>query len=327
MGARRDCDGADGPLLEGYLVSAGRAAAPSSSPVGRTRRRVVAALAGLPFLAPAAARALQEAAPEATDDNCARACRKKHDGKARKRCKRRCAAGRVCVPPGERGCDVPGGSCCDGACQSDVCVCPEGSIPVNGVCTRCTVCFAGGCQFNNLQTALDAVAPGSLVTLCPGSYTQLIEIGRITKSLTLWGAGAGKTVLSATSRSGEEQDLRGLTIPNAMDTVEIRNLTITGTHTAPLGVSANHGGIMNWATLRLYGVEVTRNSTTARGGGIVNNGTLTLGAGTRVTQNSGYIRGGGVLNYGKVIREAGSEVARNHPGQCVDEWTGSGCAG
>jgi hypothetical protein len=60
------------------------------------------------------------------------------------------------------------------------------------------------------------------------------------------------------------------------------------------------------------------------GGGIFNEGTLTLDAASRVTTNLAYGGGGGIVNEGDVTCDAPT-VTGNTGGDCVDSGAGTGC--
>jgi hypothetical protein len=161
----------------------------------------------------------------------------------------------------------------------------------------------------DLQAAINAAAPGSTLTLCAGTWTAPPGSLSISKSLTLIGAGIGKTILDGANVRTV------LAVSGDVDSpVTLKDLTITHGKS-----TTSAGGIATSGNLTLRNVAITGNHA-ERGGGILQyGGTLTLAAGTRVTGNSAILNvqspagiGGGICVFqGAVTLEAGSSVTEN----------------
>lgn len=143
----------------------------------------------------------------------------------------------------------------------------SGATPacVNGACACGDVC-ASGCQFSSVQAAIDAAPAGSTIRLCAGTYAP-ITIG---KNLTLIGAGGGSDPASNTILDG--------------------------------GGTSRVATIFSGVTVTLQGLRITRGRDEASGGGIENEGNLTMMDCT-ITDNragrsdgTGFGYGGGIEN-------------------------------
>lgn len=146
---------------------------------------------------------------------------------------------------------------------------------------------APGCKVTNLRTGVSKASLQAAVTAARGG--DMLEIRGtcvgttdITKSLKLVGKRTttlGKPVLDANLAG------RVLTIAKGR-TVRITGLTIRrGTATAESVPANRGGGIYNEGSLTLTKVTVRSNASEDRGGGIYTTGTLNLGSGTRVINN------------------------------------------
>lgn len=151
-----------------------------------------------------------------------------------------------------------------------------------------TVAEAGraGCKVTNVRTGASyAGLARAIKTAAVADVLSIANtcIGRflITKSLTLSGASAAATL------NGNGGGTVVFLVPGV--TVTITQLTITG------GLATSGGGIYNNGTLTLgSGVTVSGNQAT-NGGGIYNNRSLILGDGVSVSGNTGG-SGGGIYN-------------------------------
>jgi hypothetical protein len=195
------------------------------------------------------------------------------------------------------------GSQSDGCGGTLNCGCDGNTICDGGTCQACDVCAS--CTHTTIQQAIDAVLPGATATIriCAGTYTRsgTNPVANISnKNLTLIGAGAGATILSGGGT------LSGFAVIEcAQTTTEVRQLTVTGAN--------GHSGIHTSSfttTLTLADVTVTGN-TTNLGGGIYNQDTLILNAGTIITGNSVGTAGGGIYTEGALTLNAGSSVTAN----------------
>jgi hypothetical protein len=180
--------------------------------------------------------------------------------------------------------------------------CAVGAACVNETCQRCDVC-PSGCAFTTVQAAIDAADPGSAIRLCPGRYAGHVTVA---KNLTLLGAGAERSFLDG---GDEESPLAVLNVAKAV-TVEARALTIRGGNSGDLG-----GGVANEGTLTLDGVGVTANRAKLNGGGIVNRvgATLTV-TDSSVSGNKAGSQGGGLFIAGGDVTLSESQLETNEAG-------------
>jgi predicted outer membrane repeat protein len=165
---------------------------------------------------------------------------------------------------------------------------------------------------DDLQAAINAAAPGATLTLCPGTWLLSATLV-IAKNLMLIGAGTGQSILDGGIA------VRVLQIGSGA-TVTVQDLTITKGRAAGTTVPTGFGGgIFNEGTLTLRGVAVTGNSATQGGGIYSSAGTLTLESGSIVggtnpgDGNTAGDAGGGIFNDGGTLTlAAGSRVTGNH---------------
>lgn len=230
-----------------------------------------------------------------------------------------CGGGRNCC----------GGDCVDLRTDRDHCggcgrACGAGEACFGGRCfPACDVC-ASGCAFSSVQAAVDAAAPGATVTLCPGTYTGTVAIG---KNLTLLGLGDGPadTVLTNPSEdilqveAGASVTARNLSFTgvSAFQRFAVRNqgtLTLREAHifgNAVIGEKA----ISNRAFLGAPSAVLTLIDCSIRDnapGGAIGNGfgcVVTL-VRTRIERNEGP-QGAGVSNIGTVNVTDGSVITGN----------------
>jgi hypothetical protein len=188
---------------------------------------------------------------------------------------------------------------CDGSIRNDDC---PGGPPADLCCADCgpgEVCRGDACCVTDLALAVGAADDGDILLLCAGTFrTVNVSIG---KDLTIIGTGTG----ADGSTLDAEDDGRVLEIAGGAE-VTLEALKITGGKTN----DPDGGGILNNGTLTLRGVAVSGN-TGAQGGGLRNNGTLTLGDGAVVSGNTAGNVGGGIFNEGTLTLEDGSEVSGN----------------
>ncbi|MDQ3830406.1 MAG: hypothetical protein M3361_14125 [Candidatus Tectomicrobia bacterium] len=158
--------------------------------------------------------------------------------------------------------------------------------------TTWTVC-ASGCDYSSIKSAI--AAPTTLdsdtLAVAAGTYT---EAGiTVNKSLTLQGERAATTIVQAAATKGTAPD-RVFTIASGV-TATLQDLTIRYGNTAGSG-----GGLENQGTLTLTRSTVWANKATYSGGGLVNSGMLTLLNSTISgnTANSGAAGGGLYIFFG-----------------------------
>jgi len=159
--------------------------------------------------------------------------------------------------------------------------------------------------FTSFSTALQEADDGQALTvrgICRGT-------GYVADDVTISGVRPTKRYPVPTlDGNGEGSTVTVLSGTN----VTIRKLTITGGTGADNG-GTQGGGVRNLGTLLLRSVKVTGN-TADWGGGIFNNGTLTIDGASRVTGNHGY-QGGGIddratLTIGGTTRVEGNAADR-----------------
>lgn len=166
--------------------------------------------------------------------------------------------------------------------------------PGDGVCaTR-----DGLCTLRAAIQESNALGGDDTIMLPAGTYTLTIEgllddkglLGDldIQDNLTLTGEGAQSTIID-----GNQLD-RVLHIINGYTVVEISGVTIRNGNTP---FSLGGGGMLNQGTLTLNDSIVTSNSSEESGGGIYNQGVLTVGNST-ISHNKSNDDGGGLYNRG-----------------------------
>jgi hypothetical protein len=156
--------------------------------------------------------------------------------------------------------------------------------------TNADVCTLG-CKYSTIQAAVDAANPGDTIDVAEGTYKENVHID---KSLTITGAGEGKTIVDG-NQAGSV-----FSIDPDID-VTLSDMTIQEGKAAQSG-----GGIYNKGTLKLDSCIISENNAQYKGSGIYNdNGQMTI-TGSRVSNNHdatglyGYGIGGGICNEGKM---------------------------
>ncbi|MFC2031621.1 hypothetical protein ACFLWA_12955, partial [Chloroflexota bacterium] len=108
-----------------------------------------------------------------------------------------------------------------------------------------TVC-AGPCTYNSIQAAINGVAPGTRLLVAGEVFNETITVD---KSLTIQGAGAGSTIVQAAASPGVATR-RVVTVTEGVS-VTLDGLTIRFGNTSGVGNDARGGGILNEGTLTL----------------------------------------------------------------------------
>ena len=180
--------------------------------------------------------------------------------------------------------------CCQGLVRdgSGSCQPPAQSSP------RCTVC-GSGCPYATVQAAVADASGPSTITICPGTYTGNITIGR---DVSLIGAGdgdgPGDSILQGTFGG------RVVAI-NAGITATLQSVRITG------GGPDVGAGIFNEGDVTLTDCTLIGNDANGNGGGIYNTGDSTLAlTGCTITMNSAGGAGGGIYNTGDCTMKSSS---------------------
>lgn len=157
---------------------------------------------------------------------------------------------------------------------------------------------------DDLQAAINAAASGSTLRLCPGTFriTTMLEVE---KDLTLAGAGAEQTILDG-------ENTVPVLLVGGSRTVTVERLTITRGFAAGEG---RGGGIVNNGDLTLRQMIVSF-CEAEKGGGIAlfRFSTLTMNENSVVEHNTSRDDGGGILNDGTVTMNEGSFVMNNTAG-------------
>ncbi|MFN8665070.1 MAG: hypothetical protein U0075_24535 [Thermomicrobiales bacterium] len=190
----------------------------------------------------------------------------------------------------------------------------------------------------DLRAAILAAAPGSSLTLCPGTWpldeeSEFAPAVTISKALTLIGAGSSRTVIEGDrDRASGFSFLTGIRIaPGAvvrLEALSVRNycrtgivnegdLTLVGVAILANGCpDQGESGIDNYGMLTLQDCTVAHNGSAHSGGGVANAGTATVirssvtGNGVAGPSNPD---GGGIENQGEMTL-IDSTVTDNHAG-------------
>ena len=168
------------------------------------------------------------------------------------------------------------------------------------------------------KAALDAaVAAGGLVTFnCGGGPVSIVDNLTITQNTTLDGTGQQVTL------NGNQQGTV-VTVSGGV-TVTLTALTITG---GQVGTTAGGGGILNQGTLTVSNSNISGNASgdtinIGRGGGINNGGTLTVMSSTISGNTSGVTtrpgNGGGIYNSGTMTLSESTVSGNTVPGSTGD---------
>jgi hypothetical protein len=166
--------------------------------------------------------------------------------------------------------------------------------------------------FATIQWGIEHVAYDGTVHVAAGTYVEPIKIS---KSLTLEGAGASSTIIDGggisayntvvdfSSMPDKELTMSGFTIQNGYQDgiggifiqadhwLNLNDCTVRNNHNGGVGA----GGILNHGTLIMNQCTVNGNTTPEGGGGITNQGTLSL-TNCTISGNSAGYGGGGIYN-------------------------------
>lgn len=174
-------------------------------------------------------------------------------------------------------------------------------------------CKSSQTACKTIQHVISLVSPGDSITLAPATYTENLTINL---SLNLNGAAAATTIIDGGSAN------RVISILSAGAVVGLTKVTVRN------GVAAGGGGILNQGILTITNSilsgNVAASSYSATGGGIYNSGTLTITNST-VSGNSGatnFMYGGGIYNTGALTLNS-STLSGNSAGA----FTGGGGGG
>jgi len=149
-----------------------------------------------------------------------------------------------------------------------------------------------------LQGAIDAVGPGGTVRLEEGVYRGRINTE---KSVNIIGAGSGRTVVDG--------DNKGTVITihryNSDVDVKLIGVAIRG------GLDGHGGGIYNQGHLTIEDAAIIGNNATYSGGGVYNfEGSLDI-VNSRIVMNRAAHQGGGIFNYEGTANINNSTIQNN----------------
>jgi hypothetical protein len=241
---------------------------------------------------------------------CTGRCRKKKHGRGRCRCFRlgeRCTFDQQCCPK-RSGAPCQNGVCTIGQpCEAD---CPP--QPCGDVC-------ADGCPFQTIQEALDDPAKGT-IRLCSGQFDASAGI-EITRLVTISGAGQGDDPAVDTILDGGGVNAVmwiNSPDPNNPITVTLNGLRFQNGYSGGGSGLKNSGGVV-----AITDCTFADNETTGFGGGILNEGTMTITDATVAGNRAGpqaiaTCLGGGISNSG-ILTIANSVI--------VDNWAYDGGGG
>ena len=158
-----------------------------------------------------------------------------------------------------------------------------------------------------LQHAIEQSAAGDVVSLAAGTFMSTMAV--VDRNLTIQGQDAASTIISA--------DWKGTVITvQAGVTATIEKLTITR------GEADYGGGILNNGTVTVNEVILTRNMSWELGGSIMNYGTMTV-LRSRIEDNFATGAGGGISSNG-FLMVIESEIIGNSAGAGAGEGDGAG---
>ncbi len=173
---------------------------------------------------------------------------------------------------------------------------------------------ASGCDFATIQAALDdaGTTPGTIIAITDGVHTE--QGITVDKDVVLVGQAEGGTIVQANAEAGRATD-RVLFIASGA-TVTIGDVTIR--YGNPAVQPRTGGGILNQGTLTLVRCSVRNNEATA-GAGIYSDGKLTLinstvsdnTAGRAANPNRECTTGGGIKSLTGELTLIGSTVSGN----------------
>lgn len=205
------------------------------------------------------------------------------------------------------------------------------NAPGDGICAD----IGGFCTLRAAIGEANALAGADTILVQAGTYTTTLVAAAedanaggdfdITQNLTITGAGQGQTIVQAalTQGTATERVFHNLTVGVSLtlEKMTIQNGTLTGT----AGTNARGGGIRNDGILTLNYVSVLNNSAQQVGGGIYNAGSATLNtvtvSGNLCTIAANNCFGGGMYTIGNTASvSVGNSVFTNN----ISTATGAG---
>jgi hypothetical protein len=181
-------------------------------------------------------------------------------------------------------------------------LCPTDAVPADvGACgTGVAAVLGAAATYGTVQDAVDAAAPGDVITVCPGTWTGSVDVR--TRDLAILGFGAGTSVLSG---GGTARIVAADAGP-----LLIADLGLSGGRAARGEGGAIRGGN---ADLCLARVEVT-DSHAQDGGGLWFGGpaSLSIDASAFERDDAGYEGGGVNVSGGARVAIQGTVFADDH---------------
>ncbi|MGP8259228.1 MAG: MBG domain-containing protein [Acidobacteriaceae bacterium] len=165
---------------------------------------------------------------------------------------------------------------------------------------------SGNITFDSTVFAASNSTVANTITLTSGGTLTIPSNTTITGPTT--GSGATLTNLVTVSGGGSSSDFPVFTINSGVTAAAIANLNITNGYT-----TGNGGGIYNNGTLTVTSSTFANNSAGEYGGGIYNVGTLRV-TGSTFSDNTGTF-GGAIINYSGTLTVTGSTFANNSAGE------------
>ncbi|MBO7725475.1 MAG: hypothetical protein J6S40_03315 [Thermoguttaceae bacterium] len=159
----------------------------------------------------------------------------------------------------------------------------------------------------SLREAIAYAAEGEVVTFDASLSGQTIVLGgselTVNKSLAIDATDIGGITIDAAGQSWVFDIIGG----DETSPVELIGLTITG------GNCPSGGGIFNQGTLTITNSTISGNTASYEGGGIYNEGMLTVVGSTISGNSSGYSRygGGGIINLSGTVSVIDSTISEN----------------
>ncbi|MDQ1261781.1 MAG: hypothetical protein QG575_962 [Euryarchaeota archaeon] len=151
-----------------------------------------------------------------------------------------------------------------------------------------------------IQGAANVAFGGDTINVAAGTYVENIKIYR---SMTLKGAGSGKTIIDG-DKKGSVLTLGKSCVNNRNVKMDLSGLTIQN------GKASYGGGIANvGCNLALTDVSLTGNTAVNGGGAICSTGTVTMNSGS-ITGNTAK-SGGGIYNYFGTVNLKGGSITGN----------------
>ena len=156
--------------------------------------------------------------------------------------------------------------------------------------------------YNTIQAALDAADSNNTIEVADGTYDETIDFPSVKKVILQSVNGPSSTIIRGDDNSCT------VILDNSLPGTTIEGFTITH------AVGLSGGGIWNdlGSNSTIYNCTISNND----GGGIGNDGTLTIEGESTVSSNSAY-DGGGIYNGGTLTIEGKSTISGN-----VADWGG-----